>query len=242
MIIKITWRTGVSWTNSLPLRFWPISNTMKPRYYQKDVSQIFRIFLNINCSLHQTLLTFLLYVGKTWMTQLTGKFSVSGYLALIWKGYITQMHGLAVYVKKGLPFARDLSLENSGVTVCSYHATYAFQSEFTLYSCLNVKEFFAQSRLEIWSLSDCNWTRTHNHLVHKDFLGKVHNDIWGIANSGLKKNLYLLYSLARRYCLLYLTKQNCLLKTFLRSLILKTEAYIYLFSLLELTKNCIILL
>ena len=28
---------------------------------------------------------------------------------------------------------------------------YAFQSESTLYSCLNVKELLAQSRLEIWT-------------------------------------------------------------------------------------------
>ena len=41
------------------------------------------------------------------------------------------------------------------MTVCSYHVTYAFQSEFTLYSCLNLKELLAQSRREIWSLSDC---------------------------------------------------------------------------------------
>ena len=51
--------------------------------------------------------------------------------------------------------------------VCSYHVTYAFQSESTLHSCLNVKEILARSRREIWSLSDCNWTRTHSHLVHK---------------------------------------------------------------------------
>ena len=53
------------------------------------------------------------------------------------------------------------------VTVCSYHVTYAFQSESTLYSCLNVKELLARSRREIWSLSDYNWTRTHNHLAYK---------------------------------------------------------------------------
>ena len=34
-------------------------------------------------------------------------------------------------------------------TVCSYHVTYAFQSESTLYSCLNVKELLARSRREI---------------------------------------------------------------------------------------------
>ena len=53
------------------------------------------------------------------------------------------------------------------LTACSYHATYMFQSESTLYSCLNVKEPLAQNRHEIWSLSDCNGTQTHNHLVCK---------------------------------------------------------------------------
>ena len=36
-----------------------------------------------------------------------------GYLPLIRKDSGTHMHGLAVYVKEGLPLARDLSLENS---------------------------------------------------------------------------------------------------------------------------------
>ena len=36
-----------------------------------------------------------------------------GYLPLIWKDFSTHMHGLAVYVKERLSFARDLSLENS---------------------------------------------------------------------------------------------------------------------------------
>ena len=42
----------------------------------------------------------------------SGNFSVRGYLPLIRKDSSTHMHGLAVYVKDGLPFARDLSLEN----------------------------------------------------------------------------------------------------------------------------------
>ena len=41
------------------------------------------------------------------------KFSVTGYLPLIQQDSITNMHGLTVYVKEGLPFAQDLSLENS---------------------------------------------------------------------------------------------------------------------------------
>ena len=35
------------------------------------------------------------------------------------------------------------------MTVCFYHVTYTFQSESTLYSCLNLKELLARSRREI---------------------------------------------------------------------------------------------
>ena len=38
----------------------------------------------------------------------SGSFSVRGYLPLIRKDSSTHMHGLSVYVKEGLPFARDL--------------------------------------------------------------------------------------------------------------------------------------
>ena len=41
-----------------------------------------------------------------------------------------------------------------------------------LYS-LNIKEFLARKRDKIWSLSNCNWTRTHNHLVHKGTLNHL---------------------------------------------------------------------
>ena len=46
--------------------------------------------------------------------------------------------------------------------------------------------------------------------------------------------LYLLYSTPWRCSLLHLIKENNLLKTFLRTLILMTSLSIYLFSLLEL--------
>ena len=61
----------------------------------------------------------------------------------------------------------------SKLTACSCHVRYAFQTESTFYSCLNVKELFVQDRGETWSLSDCNWTRTHNHLVHKQTLNHL---------------------------------------------------------------------
>ena len=53
------------------------------------------------------------------------------------------------------------------MTAFSCHVTCAFQSESTLYSDLNIKKIFAQKRCNIWSLSDCNGTRTHKHLVRK---------------------------------------------------------------------------
>ena len=43
----------------------------------------------------------------------SGNFSVRGYLPFIWKDSTIHMHGLAVYVKGRLLFARDLYLENS---------------------------------------------------------------------------------------------------------------------------------
>ena len=43
----------------------------------------------------------------------SGNSFVRGYLLIIWKVSSTHMHGLVVYVMEGLPFARDLPLQNS---------------------------------------------------------------------------------------------------------------------------------
>ena len=45
-----------------------------------------------------------------------------------------------------------LYVNDKNQSVC-YHVTYAFQSESTLYSCLNVKELLAGNRRIIWSLA-----------------------------------------------------------------------------------------
>ena len=52
-------------------------------------------------------------------------------------------------------------------SVCYYHVTYAFRSDSTLCSCLNVKELLVRNRRDIWSLSDSNEIRHHNHWVRK---------------------------------------------------------------------------
>ena len=43
----------------------------------------------------------------------SGNFSLRSYLPVIRKDSNTHMHDLAVYMKEGLPFTQDLSLENS---------------------------------------------------------------------------------------------------------------------------------
>ena len=63
----------------------------------------------------------------------SGNFPVRGYLPLIQKDSITHIHCLAVYVKEGLPFAWDLSLENSA-------GPYMFSTSF---ASLNVLLFFS---------------------------------------------------------------------------------------------------
>ena len=52
----------------------------------------------------------------------SGNFSVRGYLPLIQKDSSTHVHGLAVYVKEGLPFARDLSLRK----LCRFLLMYSY--------------------------------------------------------------------------------------------------------------------
>ena len=57
------------------------------------------------------------------------------------------------------------------LTVCSYHLTYVFWSESTLYSC-QVRELLAQNRRTVSGLSDCNWIQSHNYLI---FIWKVNH-------------------------------------------------------------------
>ena len=59
------------------------------------------------------------------------------------------------------------------VNVSFYRVTYTFQSESTLYSCVNFKELLVRNSRNIWSLSDCKETRTHNHLLRKRTLNHL---------------------------------------------------------------------
>ena len=80
--------------------------------------------------------------------------------------------------------------------------------------------------LEAAKLASANKTKeslTSQKLGSRDF-GELL-----IVFSTKVNQLYLLCSTAQRGCLLYLIKQNCFLKTFLRTLILMTQVSLYLF-------------
>ena len=83
-----------------------LHNSLKLREFKAFV----RILLIVNLSLNQTLLTFLLCETNLDDSIDSGNFSVRGYLPLIQKDSGTHMHGLAIYVKEGLPFAWSFRL------------------------------------------------------------------------------------------------------------------------------------
>ena len=61
-----------------------------------------------------------------------------------------------LYQKPIIQIQLHVHLKNKHFTV-SYYVTYVFQSESTLYSCLNIKKLLTWNKHNIWSLSDTNW-------------------------------------------------------------------------------------
>ena len=91
-------------------------------YYQKDVNQVtlnhttlfnlaVQILSNVNLFLNQTP-NILLWDKLGWLKWFW-QFLIKGLSSFDPKGLLINKHGLAVYVKERIPFARDLSLENS---------------------------------------------------------------------------------------------------------------------------------
>ena len=72
------------------------------------------------------------------------------------------------YIKNWQKYKGDLFF-----TVSYYYVTYTFQSDSTLYSCLNMKKLHARNRRYIWSISYSNRIRTHNHLARKRALNHL---------------------------------------------------------------------
>ena len=87
------------------------------------------------------------------------------------------------------------------LTVCSYHVTYAFQSESTLYICLNVKELLARNRRDIWSLSGCGFESRCSHLNISECYGKLKCCNQSCSHSKISQaiNMQLISTLSDKY-------------------------------------------
>ena len=65
----------------------------------------------------------------------SGNFSVRGYLPLIQQGSNTHIHGLAVYVKEGLPFPQDLSPDNSADSYLRFRMALLHSVSYLFFLC-----------------------------------------------------------------------------------------------------------
>ena len=64
-----------------------------------------------------------------------------GYLPLLQKDSSSHMHGLAVYVKEGLPFAQDLSLENSADFYLCFRLDLLYSVSYLLFRAITLFAF-----------------------------------------------------------------------------------------------------
>ena len=119
-----------------------------------------------------------------------------GYLLLIRKDSGTHMHGLAVFVKEGLPFPRDLSLENSADSyLCFRLALLHSVSYFLLlyrppFSALcTVFDSISSNIDEVLSINP-----SANVFVFGDF--NVHHQDWLTYSSGTERPGELCYNVS----------------------------------------------
>ena len=114
----------------------------------------------------------------------SGDFSVRGYLPLIRKDSSTHMHGLAVYIKKGLPFTWDLFLDNSAdsylcLRLHLLHSVSYFLSHYRS-PCLSLCTVFDSVSSNIDDVLSIN--PSANVIVFGDF--NVHHKDWVTYSSG----------------------------------------------------------
>ena len=124
----------------------------------------------------------------------SGNFSVRGYLPLIRKNSSTHMHGLAVYVKEGFPFTRDLPLENSADSYLCFRLAllHSVSHFFSLYrspsSCLcTIFDCISSNIDEVFSIS-----LSANVFVFGDV--NVHHKDWLTYSGGTDRSGELCYN------------------------------------------------
>ena len=87
----------------------------------------------------------------------SGNFSVRGYLLLIEKYSSTHMHCLAVYVKEGVSFSQDLSVENSADSYLCFGLA-------LLHSVSYLFFLYRSHSLSLCSVFDSIWSNTDEVL------------------------------------------------------------------------------
>ena len=164
--------------------------------------------------------------GTDWPDKLCYNFSISNDLILRWLTFLLRSQTVILTVLFFwivlflLMLVFVLSFPPLGK---SNHAVASVSIDFPSNSQWDVQFYHIA-----YDYSCANWDGLH------DYLQDVPWKELPIVFSTKVNLLYLLYSTVQRCCLLQLIKQNCLLKTFLRTLILMTQVSLYLFSFLEL--------
>ena len=107
---------------------WPHILTKYFEYYKTKYQRMI---------LHQDLLDFLLFLFKPfllWMYEFISR------TPILLNGYLLGLTHSCKMLKYGQTYFENLAFSTLFSRLCSCHVTYAFQSESTIYSCLNVKE------------------------------------------------------------------------------------------------------
>ena len=112
-----------------------------------------------------------------------------GYLPLIQKDSSFHMHDLTVYMKEGLPFAQDLSLENSADSYLCFRLAllHSVSYFFFLYqsSSSSLETFFDSISSNIDEVLSIN--PSPNVFVFGDL--KVHHKDWLIYSGGIDQQV-----------------------------------------------------
>ena len=124
----------------------------------------------------------------------SGNFSVKGYLPLIPRDSGAHMHGLAVYVKEGLTFAWDLSLENSADSYLCFRLALLHSVSYFFFLCRSpssalctVFDSISSNIDEVLSINP-----SANVFVFGDF--NVHHKDWLTYSSGTDQPGELCYN------------------------------------------------
>ena len=142
----------------------------------------------MNCSLNQTPLTFLTNLDDSINS---GNFCERGYLSLIQKDSGTHMYGLAVYVKEGLPFTQDLSLENSAGSYLCFRLAFLHSVSYFFFLYRSPSLFLCM----VFDSISSNINPFVNVFVFGDF--SIHHKNWLTYSCGNDRSDGLCYNISQ---------------------------------------------